>query len=686
MRGRRFGAVAWGLVTASVLGTVPAAAMPTPGPAAEPAGEVVEPLPDPDVRALAAELGEAASADGVGTSAVGEVTPDRLLVRWVPGVAPADAEAALRSLDLAGSPAPGFDLQVVDVEPVRAADLLLALDDHPLVARVLPDRVVAFETTSEWPREQWGLRNTGQRVRDRRGVAGIDIGARDAWAATRGNRGTVVAVLDTGVDTTHPDLVPSLWVNPREQANGRDDDGNGYVDDLHGADVLNRRGAVYDPSDPRTDLHGTHVAGVIAATDDGNGTVGVAPRVSVMSVKFLEDQQGPIGNAVRAVQYAVANGADVINASWGVPENPRDRDLRLIIAELDGALRDARIPVIAAAGNRGADLSVRPEFPATSTAPNVITVGAVANDGAVAPFSNRSVVQVDVVAPGVDILGPITQRRHAYLSGTSQAAPMVSGIVALAISTTGERDGAALARALRSSTRPYGTLVDGARPSGASRAGLASGPGLLAALGVDLGACRGGAPGARFPDVDRRDVHTSAIDCVASQDLAGGFPDGTYRPADTVTRGQVASFLARLLETAQPLAIPSPDDGQFRDVDGSPHHDNVEALAALGIIGGFADGTFRPSDPVTRDQFASLLVRTYEHAVEGEVRVSGGSFPDVRGSVHERSIRVGAQLGFVQGRTDGSFGPRNRVTRAQMASFLRRSLDKLVNDRVSDVR
>jgi hypothetical protein len=146
----------------------------------------------------------------------------------------------------------------------------------------------------------------------------------------------------------------------------------------------------------------------------------------------------------------------------------------------------------------------------------------------------------------------------------------------------------------------------------------------------------------------------------------------------------VATFLAGLVRTSR--ALPVPATGRFRDLDGDVHRDNIEALAAIGIVDGYgsgADRTYRAADRVTREQFASLLVRTYEHLAGGRVRPVGPGFMDVTGSVHERNVRIAAQLGFVQGRESGRFAPRDGVTRAQLGSLLRRALDKLVADRIS---
>jgi hypothetical protein len=599
-----------------------------------------------------------------------EALADRLVVTFRPGTDPVAADAAIAAAGAIGRLPEGFSVASLALDGSDPAEAIVTLSAHPDVVGVQLDRAVAFATEAVDPlrAQQWWWRNDARRPR------AVDIGG-DLAGRAPWRRDVVVAVVDTGVDVLHPDLAPNVWRNRRVGAFGCQNDVNGC-----NFSAVGTSGQVF--AGPQGDLHGTHVAGVIGAAADGWGTVGVAPRVQLMSVKFLHGEQGAIGGAIQAVQYAAAAGADVINASWTFDAT----QYPTLAAALDTTVRQARIPVVVAAGNNS---DAARAFPASSTAPNVITVTAVDRAGQVPSFANRSATHVDVAAPGRDILSTLPQAHpqgpHGALDGTSQAAPMVTGAVALAIGATGITDGARLAAAVRAGARPLGHLGDQERPSAVTRAGLASAPGTLLALGVDVGACRGAAPRAPFRDLARRDVHTHNVDCIVARGLAGGYPDGTYRPARTVTRGQVATFLAGLVRTSRDLTVPA--TGRFRDLDGDVHRDNIEALAAIGIVDGYGSGsnrTYRSVDRVTREQFASLLVRTYEHLAGGRVRPSGPGFGDVTGSVHERNVRIAAQLGFVQGRDDGRFAPRDGVTRAQLGSLLRRALDKLVADRISD--
>jgi subtilisin family serine protease len=314
---------------------------------------------------------------------------------------------------------------------VSRATVRRRLDADPRVVAVAPNykRELADEIIEEqYFSSEWGVHNTGQTlsgVVTMTGVADVDIDGLEALRVTRGSSDIVVAVIDDGVDFSHPDLAGQAWTNPGETPdNGVDDDGNGYVDDVNGWDFCHDDKTVHDAGKGG---HGTHVAGTIAARLNGTGVLGVAPGIRVMALKFIENNVcGSDDQAVEAIDYAASFGVPIINASWGgAGASPV---LDLAIAE-SGAL------FVAAAGNAALDLDAPTNhfYPAESNVPNVLSVGAINQAGARAGFSNYGASAVDIMAPGTNILSSYPGG-YAWSDGTSMAAPHASGIAALALS------------------------------------------------------------------------------------------------------------------------------------------------------------------------------------------------------------------------------------------------------------
>lgn len=282
----------------------------------------------------------------------------------------------------------------------------------------------------------WGLHNTGQEG----GTPDADIDAPEAWDLTTGSRSVVVAVIDTGVDYTHPDLAGNLWHNPREiPNNGLDDDGNGFVDDGRGWDFFNEEN---DPLDDHG--HGTHVAGTIGALgNNGLGVAGVNWQVQIMPLKFLGAEGfGFTDGAIGAILYAAMNGAHILNNSWGGGGFSAALQLAIQFADSRGAL------FVVAAGNASNDNSQIPEYPASYDLPNVLSVAATDSNDALADFSNFGETAVHLAAPGVDIWSTVPHNAYRALSGTSMATPHVSGAAALLKALNPSMDGQALRRRL----------------------------------------------------------------------------------------------------------------------------------------------------------------------------------------------------------------------------------------------
>lgn len=286
--------------------------------------------------------------------------------------------------------------------------------------------------------QKWGLNNTGQAVNGKPpGVSDADIDAAEAWSVGAGSSDTVVAVLDSGVDISHPDLRNNVWVNPGEiPDNEVDDDGNGYVDDVHGWDFINNDNTVYDS--PSLDEHGTHVAGIIAAEGNNDiGATGVAWRARIMPLKFISGSTGSVSNAIDALGYAVAEGVEVSNNSWSCNFCPGDPALS---QSLYNAINDANTSkhlFVNAAGNNSANSDATPRYPAGYDLPNILSVAATDQHDAFAGFSNYGATSVDLAAPGVDIYSTLPGG-YGFRDGTSMATPHVAGVAALLKSTSPE--------------------------------------------------------------------------------------------------------------------------------------------------------------------------------------------------------------------------------------------------------
>lgn len=270
---------------------------------------------------------------------------------------------------------------------------------------------------------QWGLYNTGQEIRGFFGTPGSDLGAVEAWEKTTGGSPVIVAVMDSGIDGGHGDLVENLWRNPGEiPDNGVDDDGNGYIDDVHGWDFLDEDN---DPMDENA--HGTHLAGIIGARgNNSQGIAGVNWRVSLMSLRFLDASGlGSVADEIEAMAYAADMGARVVNASIGGADASRAEREAIALLMARGVL------FVAAAGNEGEDNDDVPSYPACYDLPNLISVAATDGDDDLCLFSNYGALSVDGGAPGLFILSTVPGNAYGYLSGTSMATAFTAGLAGL---------------------------------------------------------------------------------------------------------------------------------------------------------------------------------------------------------------------------------------------------------------
>lgn len=267
--------------------------------------------------------------------------------------------------------------------------------------------------------ELWALNNIGQN----NGKYDADIDVTEIWDINTGND-IIVAVIDTGVDYKHEDLADNIWVNSCEiPNNGIDDDGNGYIDDIHGINAINNTG---DPMDDNG--HGTHCSGTIAAIGNNKlGVVGVCWKAKIMACKWLsKDGTGHVSDAIKCIEYALNMGTHVMNNSWGGYSGSK---------ALYEAIEMANETLFCnAAGNDSNNNDTTPAYPASYDLPNIISVAASDASDNLAWFSNYGEISVDIAAPGVDILSTICKNKYDLSSGTSMATPHVAGSAALLLS------------------------------------------------------------------------------------------------------------------------------------------------------------------------------------------------------------------------------------------------------------
>lgn len=354
-----------------------------------------------------------------------------------------------------------------DLDNADAASIVAQYSQLPEVEFAEPNYEINLEEANEGPlvpvlphdpqfNDQWALANSGQRG----GKQGADISATLAWATTTGTDKVVVAVLDTGVDYTHEDLMENMWVRPATMAPYHDNE-LGTIDDLNGFNAID---TAADPMDDNG--HGTHCAGIIGAEGENNvGIAGVNWKVQIMPLKFLNaGGSGSTKDAIEAINYVINRkkagvNVRIISASWGSTQ--RSRALGDVIRKA----YENDILFVAAAGNSSVNNDRTPHYP--SSYPNVLSVAALDRNDQLASFSNFGVKSVMIGAPGVDILSTWLGNEYEEKSGTSMATPVVSGVAALILSKHPRMSAEDLHKRLMDSTDPIialkGKTVTGGR-------------------------------------------------------------------------------------------------------------------------------------------------------------------------------------------------------------------------------
>ncbi len=320
------------------------------------------------------------------------------------------------------------------------------LESDYRISRVEPDyRIDAIGIPNDpFFKKQWSLYNSTNQDKD--------VNAVKAWGLHKGSNKIIIAIIDTGIDYLHPDLFSNMWRNPGEiPGNKRDDDRNGFVDDIYGWSFDEGNA---DPIDRH--YHGTHVAGIVGAVGNNNiGITGIMNKVSLMAVKGLGDFGfGWASNLIAGIYYAVDNGAKVINASWGGTGKLEAMKDAILYAKSKDVI------FVAACGNNNRDNDIWPFYPASYEVSNVVSVAATDKNDNLAWFSNWGKNSVDIAAPGVDILSTVLKDNYNTETGTSMAAPHVTGTLGLMISFIPYLTTKEYLKVLYSSVNPMPILKD----------------------------------------------------------------------------------------------------------------------------------------------------------------------------------------------------------------------------------
>ncbi len=359
----------------------------------------------------------------------GKFVPGQVLVRYDSGLKAQDLQGlakdygakVLKEYQIPKEMKLDGSLALLEVGGITTAQALAALENDPRVSYVeANDLVEAASVPNDWDETLWHLEK---------------IKAPAAWAISTGRRenGPIVAVLDTGVDITHPDLVNNLWTNPDEiPDDGIDQDGNGIVDDVHGANFITQTNDVTDNNG-----HGTHCAGLIGAEGNNlHGIPGLNWQARLMPLKFMGNgRSGSISDAIEAMIYATAKGARITSNSWTATRHNQ---------ALEEIMRASPALHVCAAGDNGENNDSQAIYPANFKMPNLISVAATDSDDKLALFSNRGGNSVHLAAPGTGIWSLAPENQLASLSGTSQAAPLVTGTAALIAARYPDADNATI--------------------------------------------------------------------------------------------------------------------------------------------------------------------------------------------------------------------------------------------------
>jgi thermitase len=391
-----------------------------------------------------------------------DVVPGEFLVKLKPAAFRADSDNLEKAFNAKVVEKVNNESRLVLIKRAKTQNIqsvISELQQNEQVEYAEPNFIFHATATPNDPEYSrlWGMNNTGQpdeaapTDKTKTGYPGFDIGAEKAWDITTGSSSIVIGIIDTGIDINNPELADNIWVNEKE-LNGKtgvDDDGNGYIDDIHGYNFAEDK-----PEGLDNNGHGSHCAGTIGGTgNNGAGIVGVNWKIKMVPIKFLDASGGgTLVNAVKAVDYATKLGVNLTSNSWSGGNFTQALKDAIERAQAAGQL------FVAAAGNTAANNDVNPGFPASYDLDNILSVAAVNNRGEMATFSCWGQKSVDIAAPGVNVLSTVLKGALQLYSGTSMAAPHVAGVAALVLSNEPKLSYLELKERLMNTSKKYAGL------------------------------------------------------------------------------------------------------------------------------------------------------------------------------------------------------------------------------------
>lgn len=509
-----------------------------------------------------------------------------------------------------------------------------------------PERTYQLQAPADEPffEDQWHLRNTRQLG----GTSGADVNALGAWDDTLGD-GVVVAVVDSGIHSGHPDFAGRMWVNVGEvPGDGLDNDGNGYPDDVDGWNFVSGNNNPVPPTTSGGDTHGTAVAGVVAAAVNGNGVTGLAPGARLMNLRACGFDGCGSWEVAWAIVYAVDNGADVVNLSLGAPAPNNGPEWDAITYDAYTYALEHGVIIATAAGNlHPSQIQVGwTIIPAAFPHANNISVAATTPADTLTDWSFFDST-TDIAAPGESIL-TTHPSGWAYMDGTSFSAPLVASAAALVLADTPGATYREVIARLEGFARRLPDL-DGKVRTGRLDAGMAVSHRFVDAVGH---------------------LFEGDIEWLASAGITKGCnppANSRFCPDENVTRGQMAAFLGRTF--GYPVSVTN----WFVDDNGHLFESEINALADSGVTRGCnppSNNHFCPDRFVNRGQMAAFLVRALRLP-----SATSDWFEDDEGHLFESEINALAEAGVTRGcnpPANDRFCPDQRVTRGQMAAFLHR--------------